>query len=696
MADEIEVARLHVIEFDHRSDGGERVVGPFTSREGAEKYVSDLMSDDFSAEYEIYALGAVEDEDVELDEDEMVPDELEEGEELITEIPVHGVATVEGTPTGDGRGFRPGSLSFASLPQPLGFEFESGHGSDNSRVAIVGRIDTFEVVENEARWTGVIFPHKPYAGQAIDGIADGSYTGVSVIVDTVTEDLTEEREKFLARLQSEAEEKDIAEMSPAELEAFVDEIIGDGKQPTRWFSEAQIRRFDMVPTGAFVQGYIALGHEFPDQLTPEQIEASVNALADCGCGKVASLTASAGTLIIDLTEFSEEELAEYEALDPDAQEVYAREHDAILAAGFAPGTKDGPGWITHPIPTARIRRYWVRGKGALKIKWGVPGDFNRCRLQLAKYVQNPDWLAGLCANMHKEAIGVWPGQEGGGRHSILASAAPAPLFSLTAAATPIDAAYFQNPRLDEPTGFTVDANDEDHIYGHVAAWNICHIGMPEGPNTCTMAPHSATDYAHFLTGTILTTEGRMSVGSITMGTGHAGERANSNAAIAHYDNTGAVVADIVVGEDKWGIWFSGRFRETATEQQRYELAASGRLSGDWRLIGGNYELVAALAVNVPGFPIPKLSLVASADLGLVAIQAAGVVDFGEEGTTTDQKVEPLVFNSETVAGIAIAAVETYIMHEKRAAMVEQLSPARETFRQLELATARRALETMGA
>ena len=43
---------------------------------------------------------------------------------------------------------------------------------------------------------------------------------------------------------------------------------------------------------------------------------------------------------------------------------------------------------------AQIPSMLARGKGAAKIRWGVPGDFNRCRLQLAKYVQNPDWLAG--------------------------------------------------------------------------------------------------------------------------------------------------------------------------------------------------------------------------------------------------------------------------------------------------------------
>src|SRR5690606_17936487 len=66
---------------------------------------------------------------------------------------------------------------------------------------------------------------------------------------------------------------------------------------------------------------------------------------------------------------------------------------------FAPGTKDGPGWITHPVPTGRIRRYWTKGKGAAKIRWGMGGDFNRCRRQLVKYITNPEWLAGACANM---------------------------------------------------------------------------------------------------------------------------------------------------------------------------------------------------------------------------------------------------------------------------------------------------------
>ena len=72
-------------------------------------------------------------------------------------------------------------------------------------------------------------------------------------------------------------------------------------------------------------------------------------------------------------------------------------------------TEDGPGWLTHPVDTERLRRYWTKGKGAAKIRWGTPGDFNRCRMQLAKYVK-AQYLNGYCANRHYDATGFWPGK----------------------------------------------------------------------------------------------------------------------------------------------------------------------------------------------------------------------------------------------------------------------------------------------
>jgi hypothetical protein len=722
-----EAPGLFVVEFDHRSDNGDRVIGPFASREAAEKAVSDLgiavMSVEgaqWDAEYQIFELAAVIADAEALDDDEIPLDELEEGEEEITEIPVHGVATLEGKPTGDGRGFRPGGLSFGKLPAPLGYEYVSTHGGMTSDVAIVGRIDEFWTVPAphegedvyEVRWRGVIMPGKEYGARAIESIVDGSYTGLSVIVDSVTVDVEERREEMrqniLREQAADSSLSDIAEdevakkrepMTEEEIEELVDAFVGDGKQEVTWYKEARIRRFDMVPTGAFQEGYTALGAEFPDELGEEALVAAAAALEDCGCGRVHSIRADAGTIIVDLTEFTEDELEEYDALAGDEQDEYARVHGAIIASAFAPGTKDGPGWITHPTATARLRRYWVRGKGAAKIRWGAPGDFNRCRMQLAKYVQNPDWLAGLCANMHKEAIGVWPGQEGtGGRHSLVASATPAPIFALTAAAEPVDAALFQRVDLEEPVGVEIDG---EHFYGYVALWNVCHIGEPEGRGSCTYAPRSATGYAHFRTGTVMTTEGRVAVGSITMNTGHANGRISAAAAAAHYDNTGTVIADVAVGEDHFGIWYSGRKRPGVSDDDIYAAMASGRISGDWRMIGGNYELVGALVVNVAGYPMAQhASLVASADFGITAIIGEGIVPVEQAAIAASAEIasEPLALTAELVADIAITAAERALFGYKRDLMLAELAPAREALRahSLRQARARLALMTKGS
>lgn len=68
---------------------------------------------------------------------------------------------------------------------------------------------------------------------------------------------------------------------------------------------------------------------------------------------------------------------------------------------------------------APLRRYWLRGKGALKIRWNTPGDWTRCVRQLRKYVRDPK---GLCAVYHRQATGVWPGDRRNvGRHASAAA-----------------------------------------------------------------------------------------------------------------------------------------------------------------------------------------------------------------------------------------------------------------------------------
>src|SRR3546814_18436865 len=97
--------------------------------------------------------------------------------------------------------------------------------------------------------------------------------------------------------------------------------------------------------------------------------------------------------------------------------------------------------------------------------------------------------------------------------------------------------------------------------------------------------------------------GFVAVGSLTIDTGHAGDKMGALPAISHYDNTGTTVAYVTVGEDKHGIWVAGTLRADATPEQVRALRAVP-MSGDWRKVGAGMELVAVLGVNVPGFPIP--------------------------------------------------------------------------------------------
>ena len=202
-----------------------------------------------------------------------------------------------------------------------------------------------------------------------------------------------------------------------------------------------------------------------------------------------------------------------------------------------------------------------------------------------------------------------------------ADADPLSRDSLTAAAIPTapPEAWFKDPQLTAPTALVVE--DDGRVYGHIAAWGTCHIGQV---GKCVEPPASASNYAYFRTGALRTAEGTsVAVGHLTMGTGHAGPRDSANAAAEHYDNTGTVFADVAAGEDAYGIWVAGSLRPGITAEQ-VRVARSAPISGDWRTIRGSLELVGALAVNVPGFPVPRpQGLLASGEVR--SLQASGVV-----------------------------------------------------------------------
>jgi len=213
---------------------------------------------------------------------------------------------------------------------------------------------------------------------------------------------------------------------------------------------------------------------------------------------------------------------------------------------------------------------------------------------------------------------------------------PTAVTSVTASGGPVrpPAAWFADPGLDGPTPLAID--DDGRVYGHLALWGTCHTGYP---GQCVTPPTSRTAYALFQLGAVRCADGTdVAVGHITMGTGHAPMRSNMAAAAEHYDNTGTVVADVMAGEDAHGIYVAGAVRPSATDEQVRALRAS-KLSGDWRAYGGRLELMAALAVNVPGFPVPRpTAQVASGAVVALVASGAGARALDHADDTVDPAV----------------------------------------------------------
>jgi hypothetical protein len=183
--------------------------------------------------------------------------------------------------------------------------------------------------------------------------------------------------------------------------------------------------------------------------------------------------------------------------------------------------------------------------------------------------------------------------------------------------------WFEMPEPAAPTPLTSTA--EGQVYGHAALWGTCHTRKP---GKCVTPPKSRSGYSFFETGATEVEEGDLvPTGRITLGTGHASLTASPTAVAEHYDNTGSVVADVTARDGRYGIWIAGALRPSVKSERIRELRDAA-LSGDWRSINGSLEMLGLLAVNVPGFPVPR-ALSASGDDGQpLALVAAGITARG--------------------------------------------------------------------
>jgi hypothetical protein len=243
-----------------------------------------------------------------------------------------------------------------------------------------------------------------------------------------------------------------------------------------------------------------------------------------------------------------------------------------------------------------IKRYPLDSEEHCRAAW----SYINMPKNAARY--SPEELAKIKGRIQEalKKYGVQVSQEESSQGQMAAGVEDVDQDAVLASVAPLapPTAWFENPRLKAPTRLTID--DDGHIFGHLAQWKVCHVGIGK---SCVMAPKSRTHYGLFKVGTLRTEDGSsVDIGKITLGTGHADATWGVMPSREHYDNTGWAAAVVNIGEDQHGIWINGSLTTTMTPERVAELRASA-LSGDWRYVNGNLELVAALAVNNPGFPI---------------------------------------------------------------------------------------------
>lgn len=486
--------------------------------------------------------------------------------------PWEGVLAVEGIVTGDGREFAEGALGWADLPVPLRWNIEDSHGGEPHTVAVnVGRIDKVWRDGNKIMGAGVLDLSDDNGRRAHAKIEGQFLRGVSIDADSIADaDVEFVWPEDANAGMEEGGEDDLFEMLFAQPEKVI-------------YHGGRIRAATLVDIPAFAEAYIALLDEQGAVVaggTPVG-EAAVQALAVQEFGAVGTHDTATSEESWD-GPVNERRLPS-PITTATARAAYAWIDDDRIEDGELP--KDAARFIHHEVsadgrPGAANLTACSTGIGILNGARGgttIPaadrqGVYNHLAAHLRDAGREPPEL----------------------------QAALKPVTASAEVFRP-PAVWFADPKLSLPTPITV--TDDGRIYGHAAQWGSCHIGQ-EG--VCVQPPHEDA-HPYYRTGEVACDDGsRVAVGQITVGTGHAPLHLGASPAAEHYDNTGAAVADVAVGNDAHGIWVAGAVRPGADPLKVYELQAAGQVSGDWRRIGGQLRLVGLLAVNVPGFPVPKM------------------------------------------------------------------------------------------
>ena len=178
---------------------------------------------------------------------------------------------------------------------------------------------------------------------------------------------------------------------------------------------------------------------------------------------------------------------------------------------------------------------------------------------------------------------------------------------------PYPADAFKPRKLDQLTPVTIEQRPGEpfaRVFGHAASWQSCNRGYR---GVCVPPPKNKSGYAQFHLGAVRTDAGLLSVGKIVQGEGHPDTGTGVRIARAYYDRTSKTTALVRAEDDKFGIQLAGIIPPDVTPEEATMLLASPP-SGDWK----DGEMIAVLAVNVPGHVVPRATLVEGQPVNMVA------------------------------------------------------------------------------
>lgn len=506
-------------------------------------------------------------------------------------LPTHweGVLALEGVETGDGREFAAGSLVWADLPVPLMWQREGAEGHDGQ--VLVGNITSITRDGGLIRGEGTFDLGGDDGREAARLINAGLLTGVSIDVDSIKD---ADVELIFPEEDDKPEDEDEDEPEDELLDMF-------GAPPDKViFHKGRIRGATLTPLPAFAEAFIAVAK------APEP-EAVAAAAGDEGGSTSA---ASFPTHSTDTDDGDWDAAAQLANINITAElSYYAKLYSWHSADEAVTGTE----W---PVKD-------MNGLHHLANEDGSPGPANltACSAAIAALnVASTEVPSDLRQSVydHLAAHLEDGGQTAPPLEDIDEDEPEDDAAAIVAGAGPIapPVAWFRNPNFTEATPLVI--TPEGRVYGHLALWGTCHIGVQ---GSCVQPPHEDL-HAYFLTGEVLCAGGeRVPIGHLTFGTGHASTKLSGfQPAMEHYDHTGHAGADVAVGNDEFGIWSAGALRSELTSEQVRAMRGSVP-SGDWRRINGQLRMVAALMVNVPGFPVPRARLIEGAQVSLVAAGA---------------------------------------------------------------------------